>query len=64
MIPRTWREIAPGAYLDHEEVLHIITDELLRAAGVEDTPENRQTLVEQTQRILTRDFGDVEIIIE
>lgn len=64
MIPRSWREIAPGAYLDHEDSLHLVVEELLRVAGVSDTPENRRTLIEETRRILARDYPDTEILVE
>lgn len=40
MSEKSWRKIAPGAYVDQEEGLHLVMDEMCEAAGVAPTDDN------------------------
>jgi hypothetical protein len=45
------RRLAPGVYDDDEGGLHIAVVELLEANGYDDTPENRQKLIDAARDV-------------
>jgi hypothetical protein len=51
------KRIADGIYDDGDGGLHLAVDELLKAHGYADTPENRATLAAMAQRMAEEQFG-------
>lgn len=54
------KRLQPGVYDDGEGGLHIVIVELLAAHGVDDTPENRETLSRAAAQI----FGGKGMAVE
>jgi hypothetical protein len=62
--PAHWHRLAPGVYDDNRGGLHIVAGELLDAAGYQDTPENRQTLIDAVRDVFAAhlDCGHIEVV--
>lgn len=55
------KRLQPGVYDDGEGGLHLAIPELLAAHGVDDTPENRETLTRAAQEIFAKQGLTVEV---
>lgn len=47
-----WHPITPGTYDDGRGGLHLVLEEMLAAHGYQDTPENRQTMIEVAREMM------------
>lgn len=58
-----YRRIAPGAYIDPRDALHIDVSELLAAAGIANTEPNRLLVIEQAVGVFTHRFPGTDIAV-
>lgn len=57
------RRIAPGAYVDDENQLHLEVPELLAALHYPDTEHNRELVTEMAQRIVAEQYPGVPFTV-
>jgi hypothetical protein len=55
------RRVGPGLYEDEDGALHLSVPDFLRAHGIPDTPENRQTILDAAREALAEHFPGVPI---
>jgi hypothetical protein len=53
----SWRQLAPGVYVDGDDTLHLVLDELCKEAGYEPTEENMARLGLEASRIASEAYG-------